>query len=191
MKNHAEFFDSLPDGSSEPPETDHSGPGSFPSSSGMSLGVPAWERWEIRTNFATVQQHAEQLDFLGIELGLLEAEKRTVDYVSKLSQERPVLRSGNPEDEQRVRFMPKGDAACEAERELAAKTGLEMTDRVLMEFWPQEMYVRLLTLENQAMGPRRISSVKKTVFGLRGGVGDWKPYLIEQTYWPDKNNSPR
>jgi hypothetical protein len=157
------------------------GRGKGPGGPGTSDGIPAWERWEIRFNAANVKTYAQQLDFFKVEFGVAGGGISDVDYCRDFSSS-PVKRKGLPKDERRLRFLNKAGDLRDADRTLASNAGIQVTDRVVFQFYTPEMYTALLTLENQKMGKRRIIEVKKTIFGIRGTPGKWEFYVIDQQY---------
>ena len=158
------------------------GRGKGPGGPGTSDGIPAWERWEIKFTASDMKTYAQQLDFFKVELGVAGGGISEVDYCSNLSSATPTRRQGKPKDEKRLRFLYKAGDLRDADRALAAKAGIQVTDRVVFQFYTPEMYTALLTLENQKMGKRRIIEVKKTTFGIRGSGGKWEFYVIDQQY---------
>lgn len=154
---------------------DTEGPGTEP-------GVPAWERWEVRLNAATTDEYARQLDFFQIELGVAGGGNPSVTYISQVAAAQPRVRTGNPRDEKRLRFLHRSGALRDADRKLAAKAGVDTEGKVVCQFYSQPMYDQLLALENAAMSPRPISAVRRTVFGVREVAGRFEFYVISQEY---------
>ncbi|MBC7852775.1 MAG: hypothetical protein IAF94_05000 [Pirellulaceae bacterium] len=149
---------------------------------GTSDGIPAWERWEIKFTARNIEVYAQQLDFFKVELGVVGGGSDVIDYCSNLSDAKPTRRVGTAKNERRLFFVFKAGALLEADRTLARKAGIQVSDRVVFQFYTPEMYKQLLTLENLRMGKRRISEVKKTTFGLRGTSGQWEFYVLGQQY---------
>jgi hypothetical protein len=152
-----------------------SGPGTFD-------GIPAWERWEIKFTANDFNVYAQQLDFFNVEIGVAGGGIDVIDYCSNFSAAMPSKRVGTPKNEKRLFFLCKEGNLREADRTLARAAGIEVTDRVVFQFYTPEMYTKLLTLEAERKGKRRIIEVKKTTFGLRGLPGKWEFYVIDQQY---------
>lgn len=159
------------------------GPGG-PAGRGTFDGMPAWERWELKFSAGDFNVYAQQLDFFKVELGVAGGGSDVVDYCSNVSANLPNRRVGKPKDEQRLFFLCKEGSAREADRTLARKAGIEVSDRVVFQFYTPEMYRRLLTLENERMreGKHRIIEIKKTTFGVRGTPGKWEFFVLDQKY---------
>ena len=156
--------------------------GKGPGGPGTSDGIPAWERWEIKFSSNDLDLYARQLDFFKVELGVAGGGIDVVDYCSNLSAAKPNKRFAKPTLEKRLFFLYKTGNLREADRALARKAGIEVSDRVVFQFYTPEMYKQLLTLENVRMGKRRIIEVKKTTFGLRGSAGKWEFFVLDQQY---------
>jgi hypothetical protein len=159
---------------------DGRGPG--PGGPGTSDGVPAWERWEIQMAAKTLDEYARRLDFFQVELGVAGGGDPNVQYVSNLSAAKPKLRSGVPKDEKRLRFLHRSGELRAADRALAGKAGLNTNGKVVFQFYSQETYTKLLTLENARLGGRRIKDVRKTIFGVRNVGQRFEFFVIDQQY---------
>lgn len=149
---------------------------------GTAKGVPAWERWEVRLNAATPEEYAKQLDFFKIELAAAGGGSPVVTYVTNVTAAKPTVRTGNPKDEKRLRFMHRSGVLKEADKKLVTKAGVDVGSKVIFQFYSQETYTNLLTLENIAMKPRTISDVRRTVFGVKDLGGRYEFYVISQEY---------
>jgi hypothetical protein len=159
---------------------DGRGPG--PGGPGTSDGIPAWERWEVRMTAKNLDEYARQLDFFKVELGVAGGGNPNVEYISNLAAAKPTVRIGNPKDEKRLNFLHRTGELRAADRQLAAKAGVQTDGRVVFQFYAPETYTNLLTLENIRMGSRRIKEVRKTIFGVRGTAGRYEFHVIDQQY---------
>ena len=158
------------------------GRGIGPGGPGTSDGVPAWERWEIRMSATDLAAYARQLDFFGVELGVAGGGDPNVSYISKLSDPKPTVRIGDPRQETRLRFLHRSGKLRDADRQLAAKAGVDPQGKVVFQFYTPATYQTLLALENSRMGSRRIAEVRKTVFGVREADGRYEFFVISQHY---------
>jgi len=159
---------------------DGRGPG--PGGPGTSDGIPAYERWEVRMTSTSIAEYARQLDFFGVELAVAGGGNPNVEYVSKVSATPPTKKIGNPKDERRLRFMHRSGQLREMDREIVRRAGINPDGRVVFQFYSQEMYTNLLTLENVRKGTRRIKEIRKTIFGVRGTAGRYEFFVIDQLY---------
>lgn len=151
------------------------GPGFGPG--GMEDGIATWERWEIGLNAATLADYAQQLDYFQIELGIAGGGSPQVTYVSQLSHAKPQVRTGAPQDEQRLRFLHRSGALRDADRQLARQAGIDPTDKVVFQFYSPDTHAVLLKLEYAAKGDRPIREVRRTTFGIRQ-VGDKHEFFV-------------
>jgi len=158
------------------------GRGVGPGGPGTSDGIPAWERWEVQMSARSDAEYARQLDFFEIELGVAGGGSPVVEYISKLSAAKPTVRTGEPKDEKRLNFLHRSGELRAADRRLAAKAGVNTDGRVVFQFYDQKTYTRLLALENQHKGSRRIREVRKTIFAVRGTAGSYEFHVIDQHY---------
>lgn len=158
------------------------GKGKGPGGPGTLDGIPAYERWEIRLSAANLDEYAKQLDYFKVELGVAGGGNPNVDYISKLSSARPAVRSGEPKDEHRLRFLHRSGELRAADRQIAERAGVKTEGRIVFQFYDQATYQSLLRLEATAMGSRRVKDVRRTVFGVKPAAGRYEFYVIEQHY---------
>ncbi len=159
---------------------DGRGPG--PGGPGTSDGVPAWERWEIQMAAKTLDEYARRLDFFQVELGVAGGGDPNVQYISNLAAAKPKVRAGSPKDEKRLRFLHRSGELKAADRALATKAGVNTSGKVVFQFYSQETYNKLLTLENARLNGKRIKDVRKTVFGVRNVGPRFEFFVIDQQY---------
>lgn len=159
---------------------DGRGPG--PGGPGTSDGIPAWERWEIQMAAKTLDEYARRLDFFQVELGVAGGGDPNVQYISNLAAAKPKVRAGSPKDEKRLRFLHRSGELKAADRALAAKAGVNTSGKVVFQFYSQETYNKLLTLENARLNGKRIKDVRKTVFGVRNVGPRFEFFVIDQQY---------
>jgi hypothetical protein len=157
-----------------------SGQGKGPGGAGAGEGIPAYERWEIRMSPANLDEYAKQLDFFQVELGVAGGGVPDVTYVSNLVQARPKVRTGDPKNERRLRFLHRSDELRAADRQLAAKAGVKTDGRIVFQFYNDTTYQTLLRLEAEHKGARRLADVRRTIFGVRSVRGRYEFYVIDQ-----------
>jgi hypothetical protein len=157
-----------------------SGKGKGPGGPGTGDGIPAYERWEIRMSPANLEEYAKQLDFFQVELGVAGGGVPDVAYVSNLAQAKPKVRTGDPKNERRLRFLHRSDELRAADRQLAAKAGVKTDGRIVFQFYNENTYQTLLRLEAERKGQRRLADVRRTVFGVRSVRGRYEFYVIDQ-----------
>jgi hypothetical protein len=132
---------------------------------------------------ANLDEYAKQLDFFKVELGVAGGGNPNVDYISNLSSGTPKVRTADPKDEHRLRFLHRSGELRAGDRQLAERAGVKTEGRIVFQFYDQATYQMLLALEAAQKGNRRIKEVRRTVFGvrtLRGGRYEF--YVIEQQY---------
>lgn len=143
-------------------------------------GIPPHLRWEI--NFGdgnTLETYARQLDFFGIELGVIGIGQTT--YAKNLSRPKPETYVKPSKEEKRLWMNWKRGKLKEADRELAAKAGLPVNGRLILQFYPDPTEQMLLAAEHEYKDIDA-SKIRKTRFGVRQVGGGYEFYVIEQTY---------
>jgi hypothetical protein len=141
--------------------------------------VPRWERWELRYEAASLEGYAKQLDYFGIELGAAGG-KRQVDYASKLAAATPVTRTGEGSEEQRLYLTWRGGRLEVLDRQLLQKAGIDVKNRIVMQFYPQRIEDLLARVELDYTKDGKVESLRKTIFGVRATGDGYDFFIIEQ-----------
>ena len=141
--------------------------------------VPRWERWEIRYEAASLERYVKQLDYFGIELGAVGG-KRLVDYVAKLATSKPVARSGEGSAEGRLYLTWRGGKLEALDRQLLQKAGVDVSGRVVMQFYPPAIEDMLARLESEHTKDGRVDQLRKTIFGVRVFDESYEFFILEQ-----------
>lgn len=134
-------------------------------------GLPREQRWFIRfDDNGTLEEYARQLDFFGIELGLIESGRIT--YLTNLAADRPTTRiatSGGGES--RIHFNWRGGSRRQADAKLFAKAGLNIGPNLVLHFYPENTVQQLARAERDWRGvpPDRIRRTWFVVNRLRAG----------------------
>lgn len=139
-----------------------------PGPMGDSDVIPRSQRWEVTYRAETLAAYARQLDFFGIELGVIGGGRQTLDYVSQLARPQPQVRAvKNAEKENRLYFSWRSGTLQAFDRQLASQAGVPVADRQVLQFFPPEVEQQLAALEQQAAGGRRPRDILKTRFAVR------------------------
>lgn len=162
------------------------GPGSRPGGGRGSGGIvertPRAERWEIRFQADRLDDYARQLDYFGIELGMLGGDNR-IHYVYHLTKGIPDRRSGPPESERRLHMVWRAGPLAQADYDLIERAGLDPQGRIILQFYPPETEDLLARRELEHAGQRGVNDIRKTVFGVRPAGNGYEFYVMEQYYW--------
>jgi len=163
-----------------------------PLGEGVTDVIPPWERWEIRFTTTGLQAYARQLDFFGIELGVVGGGSPKVDYAYNLASPKPSRRPGDPEQEKRMYMTWKGGGTLAAfDRQLVARAGINTQRRVILQFYPEKTEKLLYSLEVQAArkaGHTDPREFLKTIFGVRPAGRGYEFYVIDQYFRPAPNS---
>ncbi len=157
----------------------NSGPQGSSHGTGIPLGTlggyygstPTEKRWIIRfAEGSSIDEYARQLDFFGIELGVL-LPGRLV-FLSNLSTT-PMVREVNTGNGEERLYMTwqGGGTRREADVKLFQRAGIDANEATIMHFYPRETEQLLLTIEQQFAG-RSPQEIRLTYFLVeRGGDG--------------------
>jgi hypothetical protein len=138
------------------------------------------QRWEIRfAEGQTLEAYAHQLDYFGIELGVL-GDGSAVQYASQLSQPKPNVRTGKREQENRLHMAWTQGNLLATDQALLRKAGINPEGRIILHFFPQPLENQLAVLERQVAN-RKANQIRRTRFAVRSGGAGLEFYVVDQT----------
>ena len=149
---------------------------------GLGSGKPGKPRhWEVRfIQGNTLKTYASQLDYFGIELGVLLPGNK-VEYAYNLSKDLPDRRSGPADQEKRYYLTWRQGGLEEADHELLALAGIQGEGRLILKFIPPELEMRLVAMERERAGDD-VDKIRATTFQIRAERGGYNFYVVDQTY---------
>lgn len=141
--------------------------------------IPRTKRWELYfPEGLTLSEYAQQLDGVGIELGMVVG-NGTIEYVTGLSQQMPVRRQGAASEEKRLYLAwTRGDLLA-ADRSLMTAVGIDATDKVILQFFPEAVEQKLAEIE-LAFRNVPATNIFRTRFGIRPNGAAFEFYVIGQ-----------
>ncbi len=155
------------------------GDGRMPGNGSGGSGVRRhWELHFLEGN--TLKSYAKQLDYFGIELGVLLPEGQ-VAYASQLAQNTPTTRIGPADAEQRYYLTWRDGELQRADRELLGRAEIQTAGRVVLKFLPPKVETHLAGLEKAYAGDRA-DSIRKTEFAIRPDGDGYQFYVLKQSY---------
>jgi len=152
-------------------------------SGGDGAGVPREQRWFVRfSDSGTIDTYARQLDFFGIEFGLLTPDGRLV-YVSNFTKARPDTRTvGTGKNEQRLYMTWQGGGRKSADLKLFQRAGIDARVGTIFHFYPAKVEQNLAQLE-LGYRNRKIEEIRRTYFVVEDEGNGYKFVVTRQTYF--------
>lgn len=137
---------------------------------GGSGGIPREQRWFIRfADGSSVDEYARQLDFFGIELGVLLPGKLV--FLSNMSTTPRVREVTTGSGEERLYMSWQGGDRKDADVRLFQRAGVDASQGTIFHFYPPQTEQLLATIEQQYAG-RSPQEIRRTYFVVvRGGDG--------------------
>ena len=152
-------------------------------SGGDGAGLPREQRWFVRfSDSGTIDTYARQLDFFGIQFGLLTPDGRLI-YVWNFSQARPSTRTVNTgKDEQRLYMTWQGGGRKSADIKLFQKAGIDARAGTIFHFYPANVEQMLARLE---LGYRNkpVEQIRRTYFVVESEGNGYKFVVTRQTFF--------
>jgi hypothetical protein len=134
-------------------------------------GTRTEERWIIRfAEGSSIDEYARQLDFFGIELGVLLPGRLVFMKNMSTSPTTREVTTGNGEERLYMTWQG-GGTRKEADVKLFQRAGIDASQGTIFHFYPQATEQMLMTIEQQYAG-RRTQEIRRTYFVVeRGGDG--------------------
>ena len=146
-------------------------------------GVSAEQRWFVSfADRGSLEEYGRQLDFFGIELGVLDVGDGSLTLVRNFSAGSPtVTRKTSGADDGRLYFLWQGGGRKAADEKLLAKANVAAAEKPVLHFYPQQTEQRLLRLE-KGYADREFQDIRRTYFEVvkQGGGYDFK--VTQQSY---------
>jgi hypothetical protein len=133
---------------------------------GPKENIPRPQRWVIRFDGGNLKMYAKQLDFFKIELAAI-GQDDLVHYAFNLAQPKPDQRTGPPDEEKRLYMTWRSGPLQEADRTLLTRAGIELSGRVIMQFYPAEVEQALAKLEREYAAGKDVNDIRRTTFDIR------------------------
>ena len=154
------------------------GDGRMVGGGGTGSGIP--RNWEVHfLAGSTLEDYAKQLDFFGIEMGVLMPDNKVV-YARNLSKSRPDTRTGPADAEKRYYLTWRAGNLQQADRELLARVGIISQHRIILKFLPPAVEARLAALEKMHAG-REPAEILRTRFGISPEGSKYSFFVIQQS----------
>lgn len=112
--------------------------------------TPHAVNWEIHfSGRSTIEVYAEQLDYFGVELGVLMPDHQ-ITYVSHLTKPKPDRRTGPVREEHRLYFAWLRGGLARGDQDCLQRAGVAFEDKVVLKFIPPAVEATLTSLARQA-----------------------------------------
>lgn len=151
---------------------------------GSGGGVARENRWFVTfADEASIDEYARQLDFFGIELGVVFPERSELVYVSKFTQAQPtqrVVKTGK--DELRLYMSWQGGQRKQADVKLLQKAGVDATRGIILHFYPAQTEEMLARLE-RSFANRAERDIRRTYFVIVPQGRGFTFAVSRQTYF--------
>lgn len=141
--------------------------------------IPRYQRWQILYDQQqTLVAYARQLDFFGIELGIVRGGQDVV-LLGNLAAPRPVIKRAGVNDE-RLFFVWKDAGRRDADLQLVKKSGLPIENVVIAQFFPPKLEDELARME-MTFARKKPEEIRMTQFGIRQSPRGFEFHVVRQT----------
>jgi hypothetical protein len=147
---------------------------------GPKENIPRPQRWVIRFDGGNLKIYAKQLDFFKIELAAI-GKDDLVHYAFNLAKPKPDSRTGSPDEEKRLYMTWRSGPLQEADRTLLTRAGIDLSGRVIMQFYPAEVEQALARLERDYAAGKDVNDIRRTNFDVRQEGNQFQFVVTGQT----------
>ncbi len=150
-------------------------------------GVRRGTRWVIRyQEGGTIEDYARQLDFFGVELGVMTASDQ-VQYAANLASPRPTSHNGTREAEKRLFFSWRDGTLQRADRELLQRAGIDTSGKSVLQFYTKNVEDQIATQEmlylQKRYPGRDLRQVRRTFLSVVAQGNGFIFEVTDQTYF--------
>ena len=135
--------------------------------------VPPSRRWKISYEVENIEQYKRQLDFFGIEIGVIASRENDIWRVGTLSSDATVTHSNRSSENDAIWFAHSKPALKRWDRKIVGDSGLVVQEMLFVQFYPASVQSRILKLEAvklQELG-RNLDEVTETKLKI-SSLGD-------------------
>ncbi len=131
-------------------------------------GTRREQRWFVQfADKGNLKSYAQQLDYFGIELGVMFPVEERLVYMNAISRDTPTTREVKTGDSEKRLYMNwEGGERKEADIELFQKAGVDARPGTILHFYPEKLENQLAQLE-LAYANRPVSQIRRTYFEVQ------------------------
>lgn len=122
------------------------------------------KRWKVSFEVDSLEQYKRQLDFLGIEIGVIDRREDEIWRIGQLATDIKITHSSRAEEQTSVWFAHRHPKLRRWDRQIATNSGLNAKDRIFVQFYPGELVALISRLEARKLEElgRNIEDVRTT-----------------------------
>lgn len=126
--------------------------------------VPKTSKWKVSFEVENIEQYKSQLDFFGIEIGVVASKKDDIWRVAKLSSGAKVIPSNRLKEKSSYYFTHSKPTLKRWDKRIAEEAGIAAEDRIFVQFYPAELIGKIASLEAEKLKElgRELEEVEKT-----------------------------
>ena len=152
----------------------------FPNPDGIpDATVSEAQRWLVSYETTDIQQYARQLDFFGIELGVVRLNSNEIVRVGGLSGSVLASESDRLQESETLRFSHKKRGMRRWDESLCRRTGVDLSDSSICQFYPESTRKIIRQVEAEALAEkgRKLSDVRQTILKVQPS-GDGFQFIV-------------
>ena len=145
---------------------------------------PEASRWLISYETTDIEEYARQLDFFGIEIGVVRSGSNEIIRVSRLQNTPLTSYSDRQQETQTLRFSHRKQAMKRWDQAICREAGVDTTNSLLCQFYPESTreIIRQVEAETLARKGRKLSDIGQTILKVQLSGNGFEFVVLDFNY---------
>ncbi len=143
-------------------------------------GIPEYKRWIINYEADDIGTYAKMLSYFTIDIGVIHQTRNDIWRVHDVGGSPEKITSNRETENKTLRFTHEKIKMKRWDQELSKRVGVDISNTVQCQFYPEETRVKIRTAEAAALAEtgKQLNEVKNTIFKVVPG-GDGYVFEVE------------
>jgi len=121
-------------------------------------------KWKVSFEVEDIEQYKSQLDFFGIEIGVIASKKDEIWRIAKLASGTKVTPSDRTSEKLSYYFTHSKPTLKRWDKQIGKEAGIAAEDRIFVQFYPAELISKIASLEAEKLKElgRELKEIEKT-----------------------------
>ena len=147
-------------------------------------GIPEHKRWIINYEADDIKTYASQLSFFNIDIGIIKQNNNDIFRVNDVGSAAKVIKTSREKENKTLRFQHKKQRMRGWDKELAKRAGVDLSNTIESQFYPESTRVIIRQAEAAALAPtgRTLNEVRNTIFKVEPGGNGYVFTVVDFLY---------
>ncbi len=152
--------------------------------SGSGDGIPDYKRWKIVYEVDNQATYKDQLDYFGIQIGVVESVGEVVWRVSDVSKGVSVAKSSREQEAKSLRFSHAKLRMKKWDQQIAQQAGVDTNGALMVQFYSQDTRLTIAKAEDDYLkrAGRELKDVRRTNIKVEANGGGFEFRIVDCVY---------